>query len=156
MDEIKHILLATDGSQGALRAAALTGLLARGCNADIGIVVVHSENALVLPAMTSAVLPGSVPFTPFPKKDAKKRIEKAAAKTTLPDTERALGEAPGLVEHVQLWGHVAEKICQYATHNDIDLIVVGRRGKSAFENLLLGGVSSQVINHAPCPVTVAC
>lgn len=154
MTQIKHILLATDGSEGALSAASLAGELARSCGAQISILIVHNEDALVLPAMTSAVLPGSVPFTPFPKKDAKKLIEKTAAEQTLPATERELGSVPGAPEHVQLWGHTAEKICGFAQDNSVDLIVIGRRGQSAFKKLVLGGISSQVVNHAPCPVTV--
>jgi len=152
--QIEHILVATDGSEGALNAAGLAGFLARGCGARVSIAVVHSEDALVLPAMTSAVLPGSVPFTPFPKKEAKKLTEKAAAAGTLPDTEKALGGIPGTVELVQLWGHAAEQICTYAEEHGVDMIVIGRRGQSPFKRLILGGVSSQVVHHASCAVTV--
>jgi len=126
--QIEHILVATDGSEGALNAAGLAGFLARGCGARVSIAVVHSEDALVLPAMTSAVLPGSVPFTPFPN--------------------------PGTVELVQLWGHAAEQICTYAEEHGVDMIVIGRRGQSPFKRLILGGVSSQVVHHASCAVTV--
>ena len=46
-------------------------------------------------------------------------------------------------------------IVDYAEHNNIDLIVIGTRGRSGFTKLLLGSVASGVITYASCPVVVA-
>ena len=40
-----------------------------------------------------------------------------------------------------------------ASH-DADLVVIGSRGGGGFGRLMMGSVSSQVVNHAACPVVV--
>ena len=47
----------------------------------------------------------------------------------------------------------AAAIVDYATVNDVDHIVIGSRGSSAFRRYL-GSVSSQVVAEAGCTVTV--
>jgi len=49
---------------------------------------------------------------------------------------------------------VTESIVQYAEGENIDLIVVGTRGRSGFKRLLLGSTASGIISHAHCPVMV--
>lgn len=51
-------------------------------------------------------------------------------------------------------GHPAEQLLRYAETHDIDHIVVGNRGRSLFERLLLGSIARQVLAHAPCNVTI--
>jgi hypothetical protein len=43
---------------------------------------------------------------------------------------------------------------EYAEENNIDLIVVGTRGRSGFKKLLLGSIASSVVTCAHCPVMV--
>ena len=45
-------------------------------------------------------------------------------------------------------------ICQYAANNAVDLIIMGSRGRSNIKELLIGSVSSEVVHHAHCPVTI--
>jgi nucleotide-binding universal stress UspA family protein len=49
---------------------------------------------------------------------------------------------------------IVPAIVNYAEKNDIDLIVVGTRGRSGFTKLLLGSVASGVVTYAACPVMV--
>ena len=45
-------------------------------------------------------------------------------------------------------------ILYYAEENNIDLIVIGTKGKSGFKRLLLGSVASRVVTYAHCSVLV--
>ena len=45
-------------------------------------------------------------------------------------------------------------IVSYAEEENIDLIVIGTRGRSGFTKLLLGSVASKVVTYAHCPVLV--
>ncbi len=51
-------------------------------------------------------------------------------------------------------GHPAEQIIYHADQNEVDLIVVGDRGRSKFTRLLLGSVSKQVVQYAERAVMV--
>jgi len=49
-------------------------------------------------------------------------------------------------------GQPAHILCAEAS--GADLLVVGSRGLGGFRGLLLGSVSQQCANHAPCPVVI--
>jgi nucleotide-binding universal stress UspA family protein len=52
----------------------------------------------------------------------------------------------------QQLGDPGDLICQIARDEAVDLIVVGRRGRSGLSEMLLGSVSNHVMHHAPCSV----
>lgn len=52
-------------------------------------------------------------------------------------------------------GDPAEEIITEAKAGDYDLVVVGSRGRGALGRLLLGSVSTELVDNAPCPVLVA-
>jgi nucleotide-binding universal stress UspA family protein len=54
----------------------------------------------------------------------------------------------------QVFGSPARIICQQASDRQVDLVVVGRRGRTGLSELILGSVSNYVLHHAPCSVLV--
>ena len=51
-------------------------------------------------------------------------------------------------------GHPIEQIVHRAELDHIDLIILGRRGTSRFEKMLVGSTSEKVLRYAHCPVMV--
>jgi nucleotide-binding universal stress UspA family protein len=53
-------------------------------------------------------------------------------------------------------GHPVEQIVHRAETDQVNLIVLGRRGKSRFERMLVGSTAEKVLRYAHCPVMVVC
>jgi nucleotide-binding universal stress UspA family protein len=49
---------------------------------------------------------------------------------------------------------VVGAIVDYAERENVDLIVIGSRGRTGFKKLLLGSTASGVVTYATCPVLV--
>jgi nucleotide-binding universal stress UspA family protein len=49
---------------------------------------------------------------------------------------------------------VVKEIVEYAEKKNIDMIVIGSKGKSGFKRLLLGSVARGVVTYSHCPVLV--
>jgi nucleotide-binding universal stress UspA family protein len=56
------------------------------------------------------------------------------------------------IERVVVEGSAAQVLIDAV--GEADLLVVGSRGHGGFTNLLLGSVSQQCAQHAPCPVVI--
>lgn len=56
--------------------------------------------------------------------------------------------------HVRI-GHAAEEILELAREVGADLIIVGSRGRSGVERIMLGSVAEHVVRDAGCTVEVA-
>jgi nucleotide-binding universal stress UspA family protein len=49
---------------------------------------------------------------------------------------------------------VGSAIVTYAERENVDLIVIGSRGRTGFKKMLLGSTASGVVTYATCPVMV--
>jgi len=49
---------------------------------------------------------------------------------------------------------VSSIIINYAESENVNLIVVGNRGRHGFKRMLLGSVASDIVTYAHCPVLV--
>ena len=76
-----------------------------------------------------------------------------AAEELLRSTVAAVaGDAADRIELVIAETPAGQAIIEHAT--DAEMIVVGRRGLGHVRSLVLGSVSSHVVQHATCPVLV--
>jgi nucleotide-binding universal stress UspA family protein len=47
---------------------------------------------------------------------------------------------------------ITEGIIDYASSTNMDLIVIGTKGRTAAHKFLVGGIANKIIDHAHCPV----
>lgn len=141
------ILLAMDGSDASMTAAAALSGLSIPDSSTIQILhVVPGEKEIYSGLWPTIILTPSAEETGRARDEIRERLESVA------DSLAADGRTTSvkLVE-----GRPASRIIEEAQQMSADLVVVGAHGLSAVERRLIGSVSSEVVDHAPCPVLVA-
>ena len=143
--KFSKIMVAIDGSEHSFKAAEYALEMAKSFRSQLYAVTVtyvpesyHLKQEDVL--NQSIEMRGSIEDakTWLEKFNQDSREDSIQLKTELINSHRP-------VEYV---------ILEYAEKNDIDLIVLGTRGRSGFKKLLLGSIASSVVTYAHCPVMV--
>jgi nucleotide-binding universal stress UspA family protein len=135
------IVVGVDGSEGA--QAALEFALEE---ARLRAAEVKAVSAWRIPTVLY-----NAGWVPVPLDPAEyEKLAKSALEASL---EAAGAGASGLeVRAITREGHAADVLVDEA--RGAELLVVGSRGLGGFRGLLLGSVSQQCAQHAPCPVAI--
>ena len=139
---LRKVLIATDGSENAEKAA------------DFGVQIAELSGAKVYAVYVIDTTPYySIPLDEVWSKEVYEQLETMGSEITsdVENTAKAAGlEAESLV----LKGDPAERIVNFAEEQNVDMIVVGSHGIGGFERLVIGSVSEKVVRHAKVPVLV--
>jgi universal stress protein A len=144
MVSIRRILAPTDFSDSSAPAVRYAAELADKFSAELILLHVVQDLALVLP---DAVMP-----TPMPAADLTQLI--AAARTGLANQVAALGLARLKPRTEVRVGSPTAEIDAAAKDLGADLICISTHGRTGLAHLLLGSVAEKVVRHAPCPVLI--
>lgn len=135
----KHILLATDGSAAAERAVDYTASLATCYGAKVTVLYAYAELS-------------AIQGDPDYSQTLNHLLREAASVVVgVADKLHGLGVA---VEEDALAGQPATVILDVAESRKADVIIVGARGVSRWNGLILGSTSMAVVQGAKCPVLV--
>ena len=133
----RKMLIAVDGSPGALEAARRGAELAVVCGASV--ILCHCRK-------------GVPEYVGEPYYQRMLDRIAASVEELLQPFREILSESGATFEERVLEGDPAKKICEAARLEGCDLVVMGTRGLSDLEGLFLGSVVHKVLMAAPCPV----
>lgn len=142
----RKLLLATDGSDNSLRAAEFAaGLAALAPDIKVTVLVVNDmlERMKYYSPLRSPVIFEEVES--FFRDKSQDTMER-----TLAVFEKHRCRVDGVVKV----GDPAQEIVNYAREEGFSQIIIGSRGMGALKGIVLGSVSSKVLQLADCPVTV--
>lgn len=131
-----RILVPTDGSAHAEAAMEQAIGLARQYDAEIHVI--HVSNSRRYDTTIDSMI------EPL-RKEGKEHIETMVESAT---------DANVPVTSAIEVGRPARVILTYIDENDVDLVVIGTRGRGGLPNRLLGSVTNYLITHADVPIHV--
>lgn len=146
---ISRILVPIDGSENSFRAASFAIDLAKRYGAElVTINVLDLNQTLAQVAFYGLAFPNNI-----------EEMMETARKEAAPWFERIRKEAEGSAvkiqsEVIEAPVSVTGQIANYAEGHQIDVVVMGSRGRTGIKRLLLGSIASGVVTYAPCPVLV--
>jgi nucleotide-binding universal stress UspA family protein len=138
---MKKILVAVDFSDGSARAVSVALDMAAKFNARVYVLhVLHDPSDA--PGFYSAKKAGKKVFRNM-EQSAQEMMEAFVKAHVKPRRKFDVAIVPGLPP---------DQILRIAKREKADLIVLGTRGRSGWERLMLGSVADHVVRGASCPV----
>jgi nucleotide-binding universal stress UspA family protein len=141
---MRNVTVCVDGSDSAEAAFHQAADLAKALGAPLHILTVAP------PAVPSYLGAPSSPSTFLPDEEVVRYHSELAQRFVARAKERGLSD----VGYTVMKGHAVEQILDHLDREPADVLVVGARGLSRFQRLLLGSVSSALVQYAKCSVLV--
>lgn len=138
-NNIKQILLSTDGSEYSLGAQKAAIALTKRCHGEL-----HIMSIMLTTQDLEGV--GTKHMREDLEKEVQARLDRAA--------EAALAEGITCTTHLVIGEHPQHEIVNTAAEIGADLIVLGRRGTRGLARSMVGHATAYVAGHAPCNVLV--
>jgi nucleotide-binding universal stress UspA family protein len=137
------VVVGVDGSPNSERALDWAMKQAAAVQATLTVIAVHEVPKSYWGGIP-VIGPADEPLLESLRKAAEGMTQRAASR---------LGDArPAAVTVRAVNGFVVKELVDAS--QDADLVVVGTRGSSGFSRLLMGSVSSEVVQHSACPVVI--
>ena len=145
MDAMKRIMVAVGFNGYAEELVNYATGIAQGLNAELLIVnVIHSrdvEAVGTIAAMGYEV--DSENYISGIEQERRRILDEMLKKISFPDKK---------VRTIFKVGHPADELPKIAIKEDADLMVMGIRGRSDLEHLLVGSVAEKVFRRSPVPI----
>ena len=146
---VQRVLLGVDGSKDS--GQAVSYLKRFPLLADSKIIAVHVVH---LPSPTFSGARGYYETAKLSGElERLRNAAEAEGRGILDDAAKALGKT-SQVESMLTTGPPARRLVELAGELNADMVVVGSRGLTGADRFLMGSVSLQVCQHAPCSVLV--
>jgi nucleotide-binding universal stress UspA family protein len=140
-ENVKKILIPTDGSDYSIRAA------------EYGVSIAKMLDAQILVVYVIDIVGLQQIFRIAERENAEKELKETG--------QRYINYVLGLAEKAGVKatsflakGRPFEQIVHIAKELTIDLIIMGTYGRRGTERILIGSVAERVIEYSPCPVLV--
>jgi nucleotide-binding universal stress UspA family protein len=151
--KFSKILISVDGSEQSMDAADYAIAMSKKEDNNAQLIALHvlfSQTGYAYSTnMFGLVTPSSInEFLEDAKHEAQQWFDKIKEKLYENDDIQLKTEV--VVSPTSVVGAIVD----YAEHENVDLIVIGSRGRSGFKKLLLGSTASGVVTYASCPVLV--
>jgi nucleotide-binding universal stress UspA family protein len=137
------IVVGVDGSPNSERALDWAMKQAAAVRAPLTVIAVHEVPKSYW---------GGIPVTGPADEPLLDTLRRAAEEMTQRAAGRLGGAGPASVTVRAVSGFVVKELVDAS--QDADLVVLGSRGGGGFARLLMGSVSSEVVQHSACPVVI--
>jgi len=137
------IVVGVDGSPNSERALDWAMRQAAAVHARLTVIAVHEVPKSYW---------GGIPVIGPADEPLLEKLRQAAEEMTQRAAARLGGAEPAAVTVHAVNGFVVKELVDAS--QDADLVVIGARGGSGFARVLVGSVSSEVVQHSACPVVI--